>query len=201
MIIYPCLINHQVVFVWAFEIQRCIRPFKFWFIGLDYGHIAIAFCRIGHQCRIHLDRFPLIVFVQYFFRIEVRNLFHYAICTHYHVLESIFLTWIQSADFQPKIVAILIHLICIGYSPIIEITNDKHMLCRSSLAGSIGTEGNLGRVILVIINTTDNTCRTSHLYRCSHYAGMFRSFLGITAFCSNKGKLIISYLRESVLQD
>ena len=91
MIVHPCLINHQVILIWTFEIQCCIRPLELWFICLDYSHISITFSRIIHQIWIYGFRFPLIIIMQHFLRIKIRNFLHDAICTHYHILESILL--------------------------------------------------------------------------------------------------------------
>ena len=69
MVIHPCLINHQVILVWTFKIQCCIRPLELWLISLYHSHITISFSRIIHQIRINCFRFPLIIIMQHFLRI------------------------------------------------------------------------------------------------------------------------------------
>ena len=130
MIINPCLIDHKIILIRAVKVKCRLRPLILRLISLNNSYISITFCWIIHQIRIYLFRFPLIIWMQNFLRIEIRNLLNYSISTHYYVLHSIFLLWNQICNLQPKIVTILFHLILIGDCPIIEITHNKHMLSR-----------------------------------------------------------------------
>ena len=134
--------------------------------------------------------------MKYFLRIEIRNFLHYAIFANNYVLHCILLLRSQSSDFQPEIVAILLHLIFVGDCPIIEVTNNEYMLCRCSLASSICGQSHLGWICLIIIDTHVNTDWTSGLNWIGYYASLCGDILYLISLGRCEREYIIAFCIE-----
>ena len=165
IVVDPQLINDQVVLVRALEVQRCIRPLESRFTGLNHRHIAVCAGGITQQIRIYALRFILIVRMQHFLRIQIRDLFLHAIRTLNCVLETVLLSGSQARQRDPEIVTVLVQLIVRTKFPIGHITNQEHTFGRLRFAGSIGTQRH-GCAIRTIVNTVTDSCRTCFLRRC-----------------------------------
>ena len=91
---------------------------------------------------------------------QIRDLFLHAIRTLYGILEAVFLTWYQVVKRDPEIVTVTLQLMCFVQFPLGHIAQEEHALSRFGLAGSIGTERYLRRIIFVVIDTLFDTRRT-----------------------------------------
>ena len=110
VVIYPQLIDYQVVLVRAFEMKCGIGPLVLRFAGLDDGHVSVRTfsCRIIQQIRIHFLRLILVIGVQHFLRIQIRDLLLQTVRPLHSILETIFLTRLQTGQCDPEIVTILV---------------------------------------------------------------------------------------------
>ena len=167
IVVYPQLVNHQVVLVWTLEVQCRIGPLELRLTGLNHRHIAVcAFTRrVIQQVRIHFLRFILIIRVQHFLRIQIGDLLLHAIRTLYGILEAIFLARLQPRKRNPEIVTVLIQLIIRTEFPIRHVAQQEHALGRLRLTGRIGTQRDR-RTIFAVVDTIAHACRTGFLYRC-----------------------------------
>ena len=164
IVVYPQLINHQVVLVRTLEIESRLRPLVLRLSGLDNGHIAIRTRRIVQQVRIHFLRLILIVRMQHFLRIQIRDLLLHAIRTLHSILKTILLTGGQTRQRDPEIIAVLIELIVSAQLPIRHIAQQEHALGRLRLAGRIRTQRHR-RTICSVIDTVTHSRRTGLLCR------------------------------------
>ena len=164
---------------------------------MNHSHISITLCRII----VDISRNPLIIAMQYFLRVEIRDTYDLAICTHHNVLHCILCIRSQTCELDPEICAIvsLLELVIIRDCPIIEITYHKDMFSRLGLATCISTEGYFGLIVLIIVDTIDDTCRAISLGRRRRYAC---KSIGSYCFCtiiSRELKVVVTLLSQSVL--
>ena len=165
IVVDPQLINDQVVFIRTLEVQRCVGPLESRFSRLNDRHVSVRAGRIIEQIRIHFLRFVLIIGMQHFLRIQIRDLFLHTIRTLHRILKAVLLTRCQPRQCDPEIIPVLIKLVVRTEFPIGHISNQEHPFRRLRFAGSVGTQGHRC-AIRTVIDTVTYSCRTCFLRRC-----------------------------------
>ena len=131
-IVYPELVYDQVFPIRTLEMEGCITPLERRLLRLNNGYVSAvsATGRITDEGRVHRFRFPLVVGMQHFLRIDVANLFLDSVCALYSILETVFFARSEARECNPEIVAIALELVVIAQFPIGHIAQQEHMLGR-----------------------------------------------------------------------
>ena len=156
IVVDPQLINDQVVFIRTLEVQRSVRPFESRFTRLNHRHVSVRTGRIIQQIRIYFLRLVLVIGMQHFLRIQIRDLFLHAICTLHRILKAVLLTRCQPRQCDPEIIPVLIKLVVRTEFPIGHISNQEHPFRRLRFAGSVRTKRDGSTVCSIIDTITDS---------------------------------------------
>ena len=196
MIIYPKLVDNEVILVRTLEVKSCLRPIIRRLTRLNNSHITITLFRIV----AHVPFDPFVVAMKHFLRVEVRDAHDLAIRTYNNILHSILLTRVKSSEFNPEVCTIvsLLELVVVGDSPVVEITYHEDVFRRSRFASCICTKGYFARVFLIIVNTIQNPRRAVCLGRIIWHAGKDRGSGCFLARNSRKLNVIVALFSESV---